>query len=142
MRVTLIGQGRRLDPGTAALCEEYAKRARSLLPFELVTVTGSAGQWQRARVPGGIVVVLDERGAAWSSPQLAGALADWQRDGRKHVAFLVGGADGFSADDRARADVVLSLSTMTLPHRLAHLVICEQLYRAGTILANHPYHHG
>lgn len=142
MRIAVIGQGRRLDPGTAALCEAYAKRARTMLPFELVTVPSGDAQWQRARVPGAVVVVLDERGVSWSSPQLAAAIASWQRDARKQLAFLVGGADGFSEAERARADVILSLSAMTLPHRLAHLVICEQLYRAATILANHPYHHG
>lgn len=86
------------------------------------------------------LVLLDERGKSFSSQ----ALADWlrrQRDhGQQRLVFAVGPADGWPDQDRARADLLLSLGPMTLPHELAKVVISEQLYRAFTILAGHPYH--
>jgi 23S rRNA (pseudouridine1915-N3)-methyltransferase len=86
------------------------------------------------------LVLLDEQGKSFSSQ----ALADWvgrQRDqGQQRLVFAVGPADGWPDEDRARADLLLSLGPMTLPHELAKVVISEQLYRAFTILAGHPYH--
>lgn len=141
MRITILAQGKKLDRDTAALCDEYVKRARALIPFELVACTTAKQQWERAAAAGGPVVVLDGRGQAWSSEELAAKLGRWRDSATRHLVCLIGGADGFSDDERARADAVFSLSNLTLPHRLAQLVLCEQLYRAGTILAGHPYHH-
>jgi 23S rRNA (pseudouridine1915-N3)-methyltransferase len=87
-----------------------------------------------------VLVLLDERGKQFSSE----ALADWigrQRDeGQQRIVFGVGPADGWPAAHRSRAGLLLSLSPMTLPHELARVVLSEQLYRAFTILAGHPYH--
>lgn len=85
------------------------------------------------------VVVLDERGTQLSSPLLAGRLADWQGDGRD-LSFVIGGPDGVADACRQRADFIWSLSRLTLPHGLARVVLAEQLYRAWSLHAGHPYH--
>ncbi len=88
---------------------------------------------------GEILVVLDQRGTALSSDELATVMAEWRMQGRD-VAFLIGGVEGLGSASRQRADHVLALSKMTLPHQLVRVVLAEQLYRAAMILAGHPYH--
>ena len=90
--------------------------------------------------PGAILVALDERGQSWSSRELAERLAAWRDRGIAALAFAVGGADGLGPAVIERADVVLSLGTMTWPHLLVRSLLLEQLYRAQQILAGHPYH--
>ena len=85
------------------------------------------------------LVVLDERGAALASRELADVIAGWQRNGES-VTFVIGGPDGVSEDCRERAALTLSLSAMTMPHELARVVLIEQLYRAHSIIEGHPYH--
>ncbi|KGE02558.1 23S rRNA (pseudouridine(1915)-N(3))-methyltransferase RlmH [Pseudohaliea rubra] len=87
------------------------------------------------------VIALDPAGEPWQTVDLARHLADWQMDGRP-VAFLVGGPDGLSPACRERAERSWSLGRLTLPHPLVRIVLVEQLYRAWTILTNHPYHRG
>ena len=84
-------------------------------------------------------VALDERGLDWTTVQLAQHLARW-RDASEHVAFLIGGPDGLSEQLKSSAGLRLRLSSLTLPHALARVMLVEQLYRAWSILANHPYH--
>ncbi len=85
------------------------------------------------------VVVLDSRGRSLSTRQLADRLERWQLDGRD-VVLLVGGPDGLSQAVKARADFIWSLSELTLPHPLVRVILLEQIYRAHSILVNHPYH--
>lgn len=85
-------------------------------------------------------VVLDERGKAVSSAAFAGLIRDWRDRGESGVAFLLGGPDGHGEPARRAATQILSLGPMTLPHGLARIVLAEQVYRATTILAGHPYH--
>jgi 23S rRNA (pseudouridine1915-N3)-methyltransferase len=94
---------------------------------------------QRTRTPAWLVL-LDGRGEAWSSEELAKWLAVRRDSGQQMIVFAIGPASGWS--DRAPAQTMLSLGRMTLPHELARLVMAEQLYRAFTILAGHPYHTG
>ncbi len=95
----------------------------------------------RAMRPDGCVTVcMDERGKTLTSREFAGALEKFQDQGARHACFLIGGADGLAKDLRAEADLVVSFGRMTLPHMLARTVLAEQLYRAATILAGHPYH--
>lgn len=89
--------------------------------------------------PGECCVALDERGQALTSAQFAAWLGR-QQDAGRDVCFCVGGANGLSEDVKRRADLALSLSALTLPHRLARLVLAEQLYRAFTLLRGEPYH--
>lgn len=84
-------------------------------------------------------VLLDERGKHLTSQALAARLAAWQTDGRD-LCFIIGGPDGVSTACRERADFVLALSSLTLPHGLARVVLAEQLYRAWTMQSGHPYH--
>ncbi len=93
-----------------------------------------------ARSEGLFRVVLDERGALVTSRALAKRLSDWELRSVKGVAFLIGGADGHTDELRKRADWLWSLTSLTLQHELALVVLCEQLYRARSIIAGLPYH--
>ena len=94
-----------------------------------------------AAVPAGArVVVLDERGKAQSSAQFAKRLGDWRDGGVRSVAFLIGGADGHDESVRARAEMLPSFGAMTWPHMMVRAMLAEQIYRAHSILTNHPYH--
>jgi 23S rRNA (pseudouridine1915-N3)-methyltransferase len=86
-------------------------------------------------------VALDERGAGWSTQELAIRMRGWQDRGHD-VAFVIGSADGLHADIKSHAAAVVALSAMTLPHGLVRVILAEQLYRAATVLAGHPYHRG
>lgn len=87
-----------------------------------------------------VVVLLDERGKQFSSEGLAEWLRRHRDEGRQRMVFALGPAEGWSQAERARADMLLSLGPLTLPHELARVVVSEQVYRAFTILAGHPYH--
>jgi 23S rRNA (pseudouridine1915-N3)-methyltransferase len=89
---------------------------------------------------GAHLVALDEKGAAWSSRDLADRLARWRDQGLGTLAFAIGGADGLGQAAIDRADAVVSLGAMTWPHLLVRSLLLEQLYRAQQILAGHPYH--
>lgn len=133
---------------------EYRKRLSHELPLDLVEIAlGARGKGRDpiraiaeegaavlAALPkDGHVVALDGSGKPWSSEQLAEQLARWRMHGRD-LAILIGGPDGHAADVLARADQRWSLGPLTLPHMLVRLVVAEQLYRATTMLAGHPYH--
>ncbi len=157
MKVALIAVGTPKSPALAAAITEYESRIRRYFKFEATEVRpvalrrgGAEDSVARqeseallARVPEGLeVVAVDERGEAWSSERLAGYLEKLGVEGREGTAFLVGGPAGLSEEVRSRADRVLALSSFTLPHELARLVLAEQIYRAGTILRGEPYHRG
>ncbi len=89
---------------------------------------------------GAIVVILDERGENLDSPALAGFLRKWRAEDRPAVCFVIGGADGLAPSLSARAKLRLAFGAATWPHQLVRIMLLEQLYRAGTILAGHPYH--
>jgi 23S rRNA (pseudouridine1915-N3)-methyltransferase len=87
------------------------------------------------------IVALDERGAAWTTRDLAERLRSW-RVGNEAIAFVVGSVDGLDATLRSQATAVVALSALTLPHGLARILVAEQIYRAATLIAGHPYHRG
>ena len=87
-----------------------------------------------------VTVVLDERGKALSSMELAKKLESWRDTGRRETRFLLGAADGHEEELRGKADLLLSFGRATWPHMLARAMLAEQLFRATSILANHPYH--
>jgi 23S rRNA (pseudouridine1915-N3)-methyltransferase len=96
-----------------------------------------------AAMPSGArLVALDQRGAEWSSRELAGRIGKWRDGGTGDLAFAIGGAEGLGSAVVERADSVLSLGAMTWPHLLVRCMLLEQLYRAQQILAGHPYHRG
>lgn len=138
MKLRILAVGKLKDPGLEAFVAELQQRSRGFLPIEVVALRDLEALRGRATAPR---VVLDERGESVDSEGLAGWLRAWRDGGVRQVDWLIGDSHGFDDADRAAADRVLSLSRLTLPHRLAQVVLVEQLYRAGTILAGHPYHH-
>lgn len=141
MQLRVLAIGKLKDPRLEGLCDEYVKRSRPLCPIERVTCKSAREQQQRAGEGGSAVVLLDERGEQLDTLALADLVTGVRDRGRRRIDFLLGDAHGYDDADRARADRVLALSRLTLPHRLAQLLLCEQLYRVGTVLAGHPYHH-
>lgn len=154
MRARIVAIGDRMPAWVAEGFVEYRKRLGRELPLELIEIRPPArgrdlkramaeeGEALLAAVPRDAhVVALDGRGSTWSSEQLAEQLKRWRMDGRD-LAFLIGGADGHADPVLQRADQRWSLGPLTLPHMLVRLLVAEQLYRAATIVAGHPYHRG
>jgi len=94
---------------------------------------------EAAMPKGSRVVALDERGKDLTTLQLSQLLTQWQQDGRD-VTFVIGGADGLDAGFKASADMLIRISSLTLPHGMVRVLLAEQLYRAWSITQNHPYH--
>ena len=150
MRVTIAAVGRDRSGPARDLFDEYCRRCpwpirlhevppRTTAPPER-RLAEEAGRLSSAVARDAAVVALDENGRNLTSRALAAKIGAWQRHGRSELAFLIGGPDGLDAALLERADLVLALGRMTWPHRLVRVLLAEQLYRAATILAGHPYH--
>lgn len=155
MKIVLISVGAPKTPGLAAAIHEYESRIRHYFRFEVreirpqrmtraideLAVIEKESAGLLAAVPAGFEVVLVERrGEAWTSEELAAYFEQHAIHGKPGVALLIGGPLGTSESLRSSASRVLSLSSFTLPHELARLVLVEQIYRAGTIRRGEPYH--
>jgi 23S rRNA (pseudouridine1915-N3)-methyltransferase len=141
MRLHVLAVGKLKDAGLEKACEEYVKRSRAFLPIERRALKTNDAVLDEARGRCERIVVMDERGEQPTSEAFAGWLRTWREQGVRAVAFAIGDAHGFEDRHREAATKVMGLSRLTLPHRFAQAMLCEQLYRAGTILAGHPYHH-
>lgn len=147
MKLKIAWVGKTKDKAIQSLTEEYLKRLSRYAEVQAVeardecAVLELADDHGRSR-PRHALVLLDSRGKQLSSEELAKFLQDHEENNPLPLAFAVGGADGFSEEARRRARLVLSLGKMTLAHELARVVLLEQLYRACTIRAGHPYHLG
>lgn len=152
MRITLAAIGK-AKPGAARdLYDHYAGRLRSRLTLKEVeerralkaqALKEQEGKLLLAAVPRGArIIALDEGGKDLSSRDFAALLGRWRDEGVQETAFLIGGADGLSPAARQAADVTLCLGRMTWPHMLVRGLLAEQLFRAESILAGHPYHRG
>ena len=154
MKARLIAVGENAPAWVATGFEEYRKRLSHWLPLELVeiepglrgkgrdparAIDDEGGRVLAALPKNTHVVLLDGPGKPWTSEQLAQRLEHWRGLGRD-LALLIGGPEGHAADVITRADERWSLGPLTLPHMLVRLVVAEQLYRAASLLANHPYH--
>lgn len=142
LRIVLLGKTR--NPHLRVLIEDYHRRIARFAPLEIVEwKTTDGGPWTLAEARGKAgrapVVLLDAAGKAFTSEEFARWLARQMNRGLKNLIFLLGGAEGFAEETKRQADVLLSLSRMTLPHELARVVLLEQLYRAFALLRNHPY---
>ncbi len=136
LKLSIIAYGKAGRGPEAELVDRYCKR----IPWGAgVTELGEGAPLPPAPL-GSRTVVLDERGTALSSETLARRLGQWRDEGVRETRFLLGPADGHRAETRAGADLVLALGPATWPHLLARAMLAEQLYRAWSILAGHPYH--
>ena len=158
MKIVLAAVGTRMPGWVDEAFNDYAKRLPPACRLTLREVPtayrGGAGRkgaapaasirregegLLRAAPSGARIVALDERGAGWSTADLAARLETWLADGRD-TAFLAGGPDGLAPECRERADLTWSLSRLTFPHALVRVIVAEQLWRAWSLLQGHPYH--
>ena len=153
MKLRVVALGHRMPGWVDAACGEYARRLPRDWSLEMVEVKPESRDRGRSvdqmltaeasRIAtacnGYRAVALDERGASWSTRDLASHLRNWQESGHD-VAFVIGSADGLHAGVKKHAAAVVALSAMTLPHGLVRVILVEQIYRAASLLAGHPYH--
>jgi 23S rRNA (pseudouridine1915-N3)-methyltransferase len=138
VKLVVVAVGKLKDAPLRAVADDYFGRIRRYAPCEEREVkTGE--ELERAAPEGAVTVALEVHGEALTSTAFAARIDEWSRRGKGVVAFYIGGAEGIPKDVSARADARLSLSTLTLPHRLARILLAEQLYRAMTILRREPY---
>lgn len=153
MRVRIVALGHRMPAWVSDAVADYVKRLPRELAFDLVELKPAprdrgrsvaqllADEARRvlAACAGSRIVALDERGAAWTTQALAAALTRWRGESAD-IAFVIGSADGLDAAVKQKADLLLAVSAMTLPHALVRVMLVEQLYRAVSLDAGHPYH--
>ena len=133
----IVARGRIGRGPEAELVERYLKRIA--WPTKVTELPESGGRYPEA-ADASVTILLDEKGEQLRSMELAQRLERWRDGGKREARFLIGGADGFSEAERAGADLLLAFGTATWPHLLARAMLAEQLFRATSILANHPYH--
>ncbi|MEK0435479.1 MAG: rRNA ((1915)-N(3))-methyltransferase RlmH [Pseudomonadota bacterium] len=154
MQLIVAAVGHKMPAWIDTGFQEYAKRMppecrlvlKEIKPVDRATNKSAESviAQERARIEAvlpktGRVIALDERGTAMTTLELSQQLSIWQQHGGD-VSFVIGGADGLDAEFKQNADSLLRLSNMTLPHGLVRIMLAEQLYRAWSILKNHPYH--
>lgn len=153
MKLRIVALGHRMPGWVAAGFDDYVRRLPRDMPLELVELKPRPRDRGRsvaqllaaeaaqiaAACTGFRVVALDERGSAWSTREFAERLRGWQAAG-DDIAFVIGSADGLAAEVKSRATALVAVSAMTLPHGLVRVLLAEQIYRAATLLAGHPYH--
>jgi 23S rRNA (pseudouridine1915-N3)-methyltransferase len=156
MKFLLAAVGHRQPEWVEAACQEYLKRLPREMSVQVAEIRPEPREGGRTReqllaaegvrlrqslksFPKARLVALDEKGEDLTTRQFAGRLREWLDLG-DNVAFLIGGADGLEAELKAGAEDTIRLSSLTLPHGLARVLLCEQLYRASSLLRGHPYH--
>jgi 23S rRNA (pseudouridine1915-N3)-methyltransferase len=154
MIIELIAIGTKMPAWVEAGFTEYQRRLPkeceiilTELPMTPRTKTGNTSLWKekdseallKAIPSQSLVIALDERGKNYTSEQLADKLQTW-RESTQHLSLLIGGPDGLSDACKARASALWSLSALTMPHPLVRIIVAEQIYRAWTLLNDHPYH--
>ena len=154
MRIRLIAVGTKMPAWVEEAYGDYGKRLPRDLSVELIPLSlglrgkgasvqkaiAREGEQMLAAIPvGDRIIALDVKGRPWTTEQLAQNLASWRMDGDNY-SLLIGGPDGLSPECLNKAHARWSLSALTLPHPLVRIIVIEQIYRAWTILQNHPYH--
>jgi 23S rRNA (pseudouridine1915-N3)-methyltransferase len=137
MRLHIVARGKIGRSPEAELVERYLKRIA--WPVRMTELPDRGGVIPAAE-PQTKSVLLDEKGAQLSSIELARIMGQWRDDGVREARFLIGAADGFDEAERAGADLLIAFGKATWPHLMARAMLAEQLFRATSILANHPYH--
>ena len=154
MKLAIVAVGHKQPAWVQDGCDEYLKRLPRELSARVVEIKPEPGSSktrlqvqaaEKTRIRQALgstkqrIVALDEKGRDLTTRQFADALQEWMRAG-DDTALLIGGAGGLDAELKTKADDLIRLSGLTLPHGLARLVLCEQIYRAISLLKNHPYH--
>ncbi len=137
MLLHIVARGRIGRGPEAELLERYLKRIA--WPTKVTELPESGGRMPPAP-DAGVTVILDEKGDQLDSMAFARRLERWRDGGKREIRFLIGGADGFDDAVRNQADLLLAFGKATWPHLLVRAMLAEQLFRAASILANHPYH--
>jgi 23S rRNA (pseudouridine1915-N3)-methyltransferase len=145
MRLTIISVGHKMPDWVATATQDYVKRMPADCGIEIKEIKPDLSPAKEAlkiaaSIPKGArVIALDERGKDQTTQQLATQLANWRQEGID-IVFLIGGADGLDTSLKENAQALWRLSSLTLPHAMARVLLVEQLYRAWSILQGHPYH--
>ncbi|TAN80685.1 MAG: 23S rRNA (pseudouridine(1915)-N(3))-methyltransferase RlmH [Gallionella sp.] len=154
MKLIIVSVGHKMPDWIAAGFNEYTKRMPREAKIELLEIkpeprttgknTAQIMEAEAGRILAALPqnchrIALDERGAQPTTKQLAAQMRDWMRAGRD-VAFIIGGADGLHDQVKQAAQQTLALSALTLPHAVVRVLLAEQLYRAHSLMHNHPYH--
>lgn len=153
MKLRMISVGHKMPDWVSQACGEYQKRFPRDIKLEIVEIkpekraagnsTENIQRLESKRILDAVgkdyCIALDERGKAWTTIQVADQFEHWQTLGRD-ICFIIGGADGLHADIKQHADRSWSLSPLTLPHAMVRVLLVEQLYRAYTVVIQHPYH--
>jgi 23S rRNA (pseudouridine1915-N3)-methyltransferase len=130
---------KRMPPECRLHLKEIKPVERSGSKTAETAMTLERGRIEAAIPKGSRIIALDERGKDLTTVQLSQHLTQWQQDGRD-VTFVIGGADGLDPEFKAQADMLVRISSLTLPHGMVRVLLAEQLYRAWSITQNHPYH--
>ena len=154
MKLLLVTVGHKMPDWITAGFNEYTKRMPREAKIELMEIkpeprtTGKSVpqimEAEAARILAALPqhalrIALDEHGAQWTTKQMAQQMQDWMRGGRD-VSFIIGGADGLHESVKNSAQQLMALSALTLPHGMVRVLLAEQLYRAHSLMHNHPYH--
>ena len=137
MLLHIVARGRIGRSPEAELVDRYL--ARVAWPTKVTELPDTGGKIPPLP-PGSRTILLDEKGKSLGSIAFAEQLGRWRDDGVREARFLIGAADGFGDAERAQADLLLNFGALTWPHMLARAMLAEQLWRAASILAGHPYH--
>ncbi len=151
MHISIIAVGRMQRGPEQSLMSDYLKRLPWKHSVTEIDIKKQAANTEERKlreaerlltaVPdGAALVALDETGKSLTSRAFAGRIDDWQSTGYSHIAFVIGGADGLHSTVLQKADLKLAFGTLTWPHMLVRVLLCEQIYRAWSINAGHPYH--
>jgi 23S rRNA (pseudouridine1915-N3)-methyltransferase len=138
VKILIRAVGKMRDRRLASLCEEYTERTRRHVPIAIEEVEDD-GALVRGLPAGTEIIALEPGGDAWSTAELTKFLEKRMVQGARALTFLIGGADGLTSATVGKAQRRLSLSPLTLPHRLARVLLCEQIYRAISIIRGEPY---
>jgi len=153
MKISLIVIGNKMPGWIQSGINHYQKQLPSSMNFRLVEIEAERRKHNNTekikKIEGSlligackdsnIIIAFDENGSQHTTKKVANYINNWQQNG-DNVSFLIGGADGLSNECKSSADQVWGLSKLTLPHSIARLLVIEQLYRANSLLINHPYH--
>jgi 23S rRNA (pseudouridine1915-N3)-methyltransferase len=137
LKLHIVARGKIARSPEADLVARYAQRI--MWPFAITELPETGGKVAAVLAPAKIIA-LDESGVTMGSTAFAKLIENWRDSGVREARFLIGAADGLSTEERASADLIWSFGAMTWPHLLVRAMLAEQLYRATSIIAGHPYH--